>query len=46
LVLRILKAMVDDGHIDGDVHELFLREKLDEKLDEIKAQMLVELHKH
>ena len=24
----------------------FLREKLDEKLDEIKAQMLVEQHKH
>lgn len=45
LVLRILNAMVDDGHIDRDVHELFLREKLDEKLDEIKAEMLVEQHK-
>ena len=39
VVLRILESMVNDNHIDRDVHALFLREGLDAKLDEIKAQM-------
>ena len=39
LVLRILEEEVDAGHLDRDVHELFVREKLYLKLDEIKAQM-------
>ncbi len=39
VVLRILTSMVDDNHIDRDVYELFLREGLDAKLDEIKAKM-------
>ncbi|MCH2660119.1 GAF domain-containing protein [bacterium] len=39
LVLRILQEMVDDNHIDRDVHEVFQRENLFDQLDEIKAQM-------
>jgi HD-GYP domain-containing protein (c-di-GMP phosphodiesterase class II) len=39
IVMRILQEMVDDGHIDTDVHDLFLREGLWDKLDEIKEQM-------
>ena len=38
-VLMILKEMVDDDHIDRDVFDLFLREGLAVKLDELKAQM-------
>ena len=30
---------VDAGHLDRDVFDLFMREKLYGKLDEIKAQM-------
>jgi hypothetical protein len=39
LVLKILQAMVDDNHLDHEVHELFQREDLFDTLDEIKAQM-------
>ena len=39
LVLRILEEEVDAGHLDRDVFDLFMREKLYVKLDEIKAQM-------
>ena len=38
-VLKILKEMVDDDHIARDVFDLFLREGLAAKLDELKAQM-------
>lgn len=38
-VLKILKEMVDDYHIDRDVFDLFLREGLAAKLDELKEQM-------
>jgi len=37
LVLRILEEGVDAGHLDRDVFDLFMREKLYVKLDEIKA---------
>ena len=37
LVLRILEEEVDAGHLDRDVFDLFMREKLYLKLDEIKA---------
>ena len=37
-VLRILREEVDNGHIDGRIFELFEREQLFLKLDEIKAQ--------
>ena len=39
LVLRILEEEVDAGHLDRDVFDLFMRDKLYIKLDEIKAQM-------
>jgi HD-GYP domain-containing protein (c-di-GMP phosphodiesterase class II) len=39
LVLRILEEEVDAGHLDRDVFDLFMREQLYVKLDEIKAQM-------
>lgn len=39
LVLRILQDMVDSNHIDREVHEMFKREDLFVKLDEIKAEM-------
>lgn len=38
VVLRILTEEVDSGHLDRDVFELFLREQLYLKLDEIKAE--------
>ena len=37
-VLRILKEEVEFGHLDGDLLELFLRERLYLRLDELKAQ--------
>ncbi len=39
LVLRILEEEVDAGHLDRDVFDLFMRDELYVKLDEIKAQM-------
>jgi HD-GYP domain-containing protein (c-di-GMP phosphodiesterase class II) len=37
VVLRILQEEVDAGHLDGDVFDLFLREQLYLKLDDIKS---------
>jgi len=37
-VLRILKEEVEFGHLDGDLLELFLKEKLYLRLDELKAK--------
>jgi len=37
VVLRILQEEVDAGHLDRDVFDLFIREQLYLKLDEIKA---------
>lgn len=39
VVLRILKEEVERGYLDRDVFELFIREELYLKLDEIKARM-------
>ena len=39
LVLRILCEEVESNHLDGNVLELFLAQKLFLKLDEIKARM-------
>ena len=39
LVLRILEEEVDAGHLDRDVFDLFMRDELYAKLDDIKAQM-------
>ncbi len=38
LVLRILKEMVDDDHIDPIIYDFFLQEKMYLKLDEIKLK--------
>jgi HD-GYP domain-containing protein (c-di-GMP phosphodiesterase class II) len=38
-VLRILQEEVDRNHLDRDLFELFVREKLYLKIDEIKARM-------
>jgi HD-GYP domain-containing protein (c-di-GMP phosphodiesterase class II) len=37
VVLRILQEEVDAGHLDGDVFDLFLREQLYLKLDDMKS---------
>jgi HD-GYP domain-containing protein (c-di-GMP phosphodiesterase class II) len=39
VVLRILREEVEAEHIDRDLYELFVREELYLKLDEIKARM-------
>jgi HD-GYP domain-containing protein (c-di-GMP phosphodiesterase class II) len=39
VVLRILKEEVEANHIDRDLYDLFIREELYLKLDEIKARM-------
>ncbi|MBI2503189.1 MAG: GAF domain-containing protein [Candidatus Latescibacteria bacterium] len=39
VVLRILREEVEANHIDRDLFELFIREQLYLKLDEIKARM-------
>ena len=39
LVLKILREEVESNHLDGNVLELFLAQKLFLKLDEIKARM-------
>ncbi|MBM3279410.1 MAG: GAF domain-containing protein [Candidatus Handelsmanbacteria bacterium] len=39
VVLRILREEVEATHIDRDLYELFIREELYLKLDEIKARM-------
>jgi HD-GYP domain-containing protein (c-di-GMP phosphodiesterase class II) len=38
LVLKILKEEVDAGHLDKDVHDLFVSEKLYEAIDRIKER--------
>ena len=42
IVLKILREMVDDNHLDREVHEVFQHGDLFDKLDEIKAQMVRE----
>lgn len=39
VILRILKEEVESNHLDRDLFDLFLREQLYLKLDEIKARM-------
>ncbi len=39
MVLRILREEVERGYLDSDVFELFMKEELYLRLDEIKAQM-------
>jgi len=37
-VLEIMQSMVDAGHIDSDLYELFIRERIDAELDRIKSE--------
>ncbi len=39
LVLKILAEEVEDGHLDRDLHDLFVNQELFLKLDEIKRSM-------
>jgi HD-GYP domain-containing protein (c-di-GMP phosphodiesterase class II) len=39
IVLRILQEMVDDNHIDRVIHDLFLKDELYLKLDDIKLRL-------
>ncbi len=39
LVLKILAEEVDDGHLDRDLHDLFISQEMFLKLDEIKRSM-------
>jgi HD-GYP domain-containing protein (c-di-GMP phosphodiesterase class II) len=39
LVLKILAEEVDRGHLDRDIHDLFISQELFLKLDEIKRSM-------
>jgi hypothetical protein len=39
IILRILQEMVDDNHIDRVIHDLFLKDELYLKLDDIKLRL-------
>lgn len=42
VVLKILQSMVEERHIDGDLYELFVKDRLYLKLEEIKREEAVE----